>query len=68
MSKKLELTFLTNTGKNATIRISDPKDVVTKTEAYGVMDTIIAKNIFVYGGGELVKKVRARISSVEELV
>lgn len=68
MSKKLEMTFLTNTGKNATLRVIDPKDGLSKADAFNVMDALIAENVFVYGGGDLSQKVRARITSVENLV
>lgn len=57
----LKMVFLTPLNKQITIGLNNPKDTITAVEVQGVMDTIIAKNIFLTSGGELVSKVSARI-------
>jgi hypothetical protein len=64
---KLEMTFLTNGGKNATVAVNDPKDGLTSAEVSSAMDGIIANNIFAFNSGTLRKKVRARINTIELL-
>ena len=60
-NKVLRLTFLTNLGKTLTIIIPNPKPDLTKTEVENVMDTVIAKNIFMSSSGEIVAKRDARV-------
>ncbi|MEL1135910.1 DUF2922 domain-containing protein [Desulfitobacterium sp. THU1] len=60
-TKVLRLTFTTSGGKNLTITVANPKEGLTKSEIEVVMDTILAKNIFLTSGGELSSKRDARI-------
>lgn len=60
-TKVLRLTFLTTMGKTVTFSIPNPRPDLTKSEVEDVMDTVIAKNIFLTGTGELVAKRDARI-------
>lgn len=57
----LKMVFLTPLNKQVTISLNNPKDDLTAVEVQGVMDTIIAKNIFMTSNGELASKVSARI-------
>lgn len=61
MSKKLELQFINFEGKTATISIDDPIEPVDPAGVSAAMDTIIAANIFVSTGGDLVAKKGARV-------
>lgn len=49
----------TKYNKQVTINLSNPKETLTALEVQGVMDTVIAKNIFSSSGGDLVSKVSA---------
>ncbi|NLO98651.1 MAG: DUF2922 domain-containing protein [Peptococcaceae bacterium] len=60
-SKVLRLTFLTSLGKTATFTIPNPRPGLTRSEVEDVMDTLIAKNIFLTNSGEIVAKRDARI-------
>ncbi|MFL0194290.1 DUF2922 domain-containing protein [Clostridium sp. WILCCON 0269] len=53
MSKALVMSFLTEEGKKASIRVSNVKDNVTEQEVKIAMETIIAKNIFTSKNGDL---------------
>jgi hypothetical protein len=55
------MVFLNALNKQVSINLNNPKETLTAAEVQGVMDTVIAKNIFVSSGGELVSKVSARI-------
>lgn len=59
--KQLELIFKTNGGKLITFAIFDPKDDLTATQANAAAQTILAKNIFTYSGGELATFEKAQI-------
>ncbi|HWQ71817.1 MAG TPA: DUF2922 domain-containing protein [Desulfitobacteriaceae bacterium] len=65
----LRMVFLNSLNKQVTINLNNPKDTLTAAEVQGAMDTVIAKNIFISGGGDLVAKVSARIidTSTNEL-
>jgi len=53
-------------GSNVTFSLRNPKDDITASEVQGVMDTIIAKNIFSTTGGDLTSKVRAELIDTTE--
>ena len=53
MSKSLIMSFLTEEGKKASIRISNVKEGITDQEVKTAMETIIAKNIFTTKNGDL---------------
>ncbi|MBA7493615.1 hypothetical protein ES702_04174 [subsurface metagenome] len=68
--KRLYMQFRDSTGKSVNITLNNPKtledgdyvDFAAQDAAIeGVMDTIIAKNIFHNNGNDLVAKVNARI-------
>lgn len=63
MTKTLELVFVNLTGNKVTMRIPDPKEDLTENQVLTAMNTIINKNIFRSGGGDLVSIVGARIVS-----
>jgi Protein of unknown function (DUF2922). len=55
------MVFLNTLNKQVNINLNNPKDTLTAAQVQGVMDTVIAKNIFTSSGGDLVSKVNARI-------
>lgn len=61
MTKTLELIFVNAAGSKVTLRVADPKDNLLESEVRGVMDTIVAKDIFTSTGGSLVGVAGARI-------
>lgn len=61
MIKTLEMVFRNQAGKEAVLSIADPKDDLTKAQVDTVMQDILAKNVFVTTGGDLVQTVDARI-------
>ena len=61
VTQTLRLTFLNQANRNVTLSLENPRDNLTAAEVQGVMDTIIAKNIFTSSGGDLVSKVSATI-------
>lgn len=63
MSRTLELIFVNATGGKVTIRVTDPKDDLTKAEVKTAMEQIVAKDIFSSPGGSLVGVAGARIVS-----
>lgn len=52
----LRMTFNNTAGKAVTITLPQPKPALTAAEIEAVMDQIIARNIFVTSGGDLVSK------------
>ena len=54
--KVLRMTFNNATGNAVTITLPQPKVSLTAVEIEAVMDQIIAKNIFLTSGGELISK------------
>ncbi|MGE5380032.1 MAG: DUF2922 domain-containing protein [Methylocystaceae bacterium] len=59
--KVLEMDFVNTAGKNATIRVLDPRDNLTQAEVEAAMDVIIAQNVFTLAGGDLVSKKGAQV-------
>lgn len=60
-NKVLRLSFLTSMGKTVSFTIPYPRPGLTWSEVENVMETVIAKNIFLTGSGEIVAKRDARI-------
>lgn len=60
-TQTLRMVFKNEAGSNFTISLDNPRDNLTAAEVTGVMDTIIAKNVFLTGGGALVSKQDAQI-------
>ena len=54
--KVLRMTFNNASGNAVTITLPQPKASLTAAEIEAVMDQIIAKNIFLTSGGELISK------------
>lgn len=54
--KVLRMTFNNAAGNAVTITLPQPKASLTAAEIEAVMDQIIAKNIFLTSGGELISK------------
>ncbi|KOF57037.1 hypothetical protein AGR56_10725 [Clostridium sp. DMHC 10] len=61
MAKNLVMTFLTDTGKKASLNVSNVKDDITKDEVSNAMNTIITKGIFDTSNGKFSKIDSARI-------
>lgn len=60
-TQSLQMRFVTQAGNRVTISLDNPKDNLTEAEVTAAMDQIIAKNIFVTSGGDLVTKDNAQI-------
>jgi hypothetical protein len=54
--KVLRMTFNNASGNAVTIPLAEPKASLTAVQIEAVMDQIIAKNIFLTAGGELISK------------
>ncbi|MDQ0298730.1 hypothetical protein J2S78_001138 [Salibacterium salarium] len=61
MSKRLELRFSNQEGRNVTIALDEPADPTDEEAIETAMATIINENAFISSGGELVNKRDARI-------
>lgn len=61
VTQTLRMTFLNQANKNVTFSLDNPRNNLTAAEVQGVMDTIIARNIFTSSGGDLAAKINARI-------
>ena len=64
--KTLKMIFKNEDGNNVTFSLKNPKDTLTAQGVKDAMDNIIAKNVFITTGGELVSKVRAEIVDTTE--
>ncbi len=61
MAKTLEMQFINQDGKTATVTIENPKEPVD-TEAVSVaMDLIVSSNVFITPGGPIMGKKDARV-------
>lgn len=71
--KTLQMNFVTDTGKNYTFSVNQPKDDITKEVVLSVMENIIKSNYFVTNAGiplqvksaKLVDKVETVLFDVE---
>lgn len=52
----LKMTFITESGAKATVRLRGIKEGLENTDIDTVMNLVITKNIFKFKGGVLVKK------------
>jgi hypothetical protein len=50
-------------GRNTTLSLNDPDPEITSAEVEAVMDSVVAKNVFMTSGGEIIAKVRAQVVS-----
>ena len=62
MEYTLSMVFVTALGLKSTLGISGVKSTITQAQANTLMDTIIAKNIFLPVTGTLVKKESAQLN------
>ena len=62
MEHTLVLNFLNAAGEKTSITVSGVKPDITKDQISTLMDTILAKNIFLSKGGALVSKSGAQVS------
>ncbi len=60
-TQTLQMSFVNQAGTRVTISLDNPKDTLTQAEVVAAMDQIIAKNIFISTGGDLVAKHSAHI-------
>lgn len=58
----LAMTFLTEDGVKSTLSINGVKPELTEAEAMALMDTIIAKDVFITKSGAFVKKDSAKLT------
>jgi len=58
----LSMTFLTETGVKSTLSVNGIKSTITDVEVSTLMDTIIAKNIFLPAAGALTSKSGAQLT------
>ena len=61
MEYTLSMVFNTEMGTTSTLSISGVKTTITQAEVDTLMDTIIAKNIFLPSSGALVSKASAQL-------
>jgi len=62
-TKVLELIFINAGGKKVTFSLNDPREDLTEVEVRGVMENIVAKNVFNSNAGDLAAVSSARIIS-----
>lgn len=58
----LAMTFITEYGLKSTININGVKPTLTQADANALMDTIIAKNVFVVESGAFISKDTAKLT------
>lgn len=61
MAKTLELLFLTEGGKSATLSVSDPIEPVDVETVKTAMDEVIASNVFATVSGSFISARGARV-------
>lgn len=66
MSKKLVMKFKDAAGESKSLTVTDVKEGITQTDAEALMDTIIAKDIFIFGPDVLSAKDSALIVETTE--
>lgn len=66
MEYQLEMTFETSLGDKVNLTIRNCKSDINEDQIKSLMDTIIAKNIFVTAKGALVSKHSARVRMIED--
>ncbi|WP_078543533.1 DUF2922 domain-containing protein [Litchfieldia alkalitelluris] len=70
MAKTLEMSFSTVDGKTAKMSIDNPIEPVDVVALAAAMDAIVAANVFITSGGDLVGKLGARVieRNVEDVI
>ncbi|MCC3356163.1 DUF2922 domain-containing protein [Bacillus sp. REN16] len=61
MAKTLEMQFINEDGKTATVSIENPIEPVDTVALAAAMDLIVANDVFVTSGGSIVEKKGARL-------
>lgn len=61
MEYTLSMVFITDTGLTSSLSVSGVKPAISKAEVDALMDTIIAKNIFLPAAGALTTKSSAQL-------
>ena len=61
MAKTLELLFLTEGGKSATLSVADPIEPVDVERVKTAMDAVIASNVFTTASGSFISIKGARV-------
>jgi hypothetical protein len=62
MEYTLSMTFVNTSGDKVPISVTGVKPSITAAETSALMDTILAKDIFVFKGGALVSKYTAQLT------
>ncbi|EXJ22736.1 hypothetical protein ADIAL_1851 [Alkalibacterium sp. AK22] len=71
MSKKLEMQFITEEGKNRVIAVDQPKENLTASTVQTAMETIIAQDMFTMDGYKVfssIKGARYVTRTVEDIL
>lgn len=63
MEYTLTMVFNTQYGEKTSLSISGVKDAITQADADSLMDTIIAKDVFITNSGKLVGKESAQLTA-----
>ena len=66
MEYQLEMTFETSSEDKVNLTIRNCKSDINEDQIKSLMDTIIAKDIFVTAKGSLVSKLSARVRMIED--
>ncbi|MDD7794224.1 DUF2922 domain-containing protein [Clostridium sp. 'White wine YQ'] len=62
MEYVLSMTFVTSSGDKASFSVTGVKESITEAEVSALMDTIIAKDIFITKSGSYVSKYGAQLT------
>jgi hypothetical protein len=65
MEYSLSMTFVTETGDKVSMTVSGVKSDITQAEVSTLMDTIIAKDVFLSKNGSLTAKYTAQLTQRE---
>ncbi|MEH7238869.1 DUF2922 domain-containing protein [Bacillus sp. JJ1562] len=61
MAKTLEMQFINEDGKTATVSIENPIEPVDAVAVSAAMDLIVSTNVFLTSGGPIIEKKGARL-------
>lgn len=62
----INMTFLTDSSKKATISVKNPKSDVVDTDIKSIMETITTSRAFVTSSGTFIAKDSAKLVTIEE--
>jgi len=60
-TKRLIMTFKTDSDKKVSLVVDDPREDISESEIKAAMDLVIAKNIFAPNGDDIVQAVDAKV-------